>query len=253
MYDIKVHQRIKQIIAIFSRFGLLDNEGETVFRRTGRRLMVFIFYASFVISLAAGAIRSEYKNELTFLATVVIATGIASIKLIYILWKNEEILAFIQNFCVHSIADREKYVQVNNKLKKLMTFASCFLLALFATAVFVNTLPLAVLSHTRSLPFNIPFPWDWKNNLVVYCVAYSYIVCEVILTAIASLFNVILWYLMFNCSIKYGTLGIQFRDMGVFRTTKATVGNQNISEAEQQKLFLHDLVALIQVHQNLRG
>lgn len=138
------------------------------------------------------------------------------IKLLYIIWKKKQILRLLRAIGVYSIEDQEEFLLVNHNLKILMKFVTVFLsLTYFASFRCLLILPFLA-SEKRLFP-NIGFPLNWENNEVSYWVAFTFVFTEGTLSSLTILFSIIMWYLMFNCALKYEILGYQIKKMGVRR------------------------------------
>lgn len=75
---------------------------------------------------------------------------------------------------------------------------------------------------------------------------------EITINLIAFLFSIIIWYILVACALRYEILRGQIRDMGVIRASEATTNKRNAFEVERQNLFLKDLKAAIDFHQQTR-
>lgn len=250
MYVIKIHERINQIVKIFHLFGMWQNEDEsTVFQQMGRKIIYLIFQMSIALSLIAGGILSDDKNESVHLIAMGIAVLVIVVKLTYILWKKEKILEFILEIGAQSVKGHEEFITINKKVNSIMNFLFGIILMTCLSATTLAMCSLPVFSSERKLPFHIWFPLDWKNNTFAYWVTFTFLSIGMITTTIVMLLNGIIWYLMLNCAIKYQILQNQLRNLG---STKQTIRQRKISEAEKEKLFLQELIALIKNHQNIQ-
>lgn len=94
MYKVEVHKRIHQAILLFDFIGLLKLDNETIFRKYGRNMYLFV-YIYFLVSLAVGAYQSNNKHESILLTVMLIGSIVQTVRLSHILWKKEEMLEII--------------------------------------------------------------------------------------------------------------------------------------------------------------
>lgn len=250
MYCVEMNKGVKQIFELFRRLGFWSRgEQATV---TERRIKLFysIFYFLFPISILAGAIKSESSDEFIFLLETSILTAVMSIKIQYTIWKQKEIDELSHRIGVYALDNHEDCNLVNRKLNTFVKvgayfFFLCIIMA--STVAFI----LPFVGNEKKLFFNIGFPFDWKNNAIAYWIAYVFLTTEIIISTLSVLFSLIMWFLMFNCSLKYEVLGNQLRNMGVIRTVSATVSKLKISEVEKENIFRRDLIAVIESHKDI--
>lgn len=251
MYCVELHEGVKQIFEIFYRFGLWSRgEQATV---TERRIKLFysIYYLLFPISLLAGAIKSDNSDESILLLETSIIAVVMSIKLQYIIWKQNEIKELSHRIGFYSVDNHEEFTFVNRRLNTFMKVTTYFF---FLCIVVASTAAVVVpiVGSERILFLNIGFPFDWKNNEIAYWIAFVFFTTEMIITALNILFSITMWYLLFNISLNYKVLGSQLRNMGVIKKVDATtVSKVNISEVEKENAFLRDLIAGIESHKNI--
>lgn len=247
------NNRIKQIFSVFKIIGFWDGENGTAFNK--KKFSLFIFYASFPISLASGALINGDKEDSTYLTAMAIAVVVEVVRLFYIIWRESDIVKLIQENNVMTIEDREDLTRVNNKVKNLMKFS----LYLILVPVITNKAVLGyyIIKGDRTLPVKIGFPLDWKKNEIGYWLAFSYTAVELTFSEIITLLNILIWNLMLNFSLKYELLGNHFRRMGTIKRTEFSVAEKGIllsmkCKNSAQNLFLQDLIAGIKSHRNTR-
>lgn len=250
MYIIQVHYRISQLISAFYRLGLWNDEIENSTYKARRKLFYLIFFILFVMMIGMGSFVCESRDESIFLALVT-TTGVVLIaRLFALIRKKKEILLFTREFGVYSIKDYEEFMQVNKKLKNFVQFLCYFAVAIFVGILLLLLLP--VFTSARDLPLNIWFPLDYKNDDVVYWIAYAFVSCGSVLAYVCMSQNALVWYVMFNCAIKYEILGNQLKHLGE-AAAQETIGQKSkISEAEEQNLYLRDFIVVIKTHQSLQ-
>lgn len=250
MYYIEINNKINQIVKTFERLGMWPIEDESKgHRKVGWKLFYLIFHASFGISAIIGGLLSDHMSDAIFLFSAGIALLVASVKLTYILRKKKEICSLIRDACTHSVADYEVFVTVNDKGKDLITFSHSLFLIICVSYGLNVIFHLPIFSSERNLPLNIWFPFDWKNNAVIYWTAFAYVSMAILITIITISLNVIIWYLMMNCAIKYQIVENQFSNMFL---TIPTIRRRKISKLEEDSLSLQELVGIIKSHQNIQ-
>lgn len=243
MYSVQLDKRINQIISLFYRFGLWHRGDEATVRESRLKLFYSCYYFLFPISLVTGAFSSDNPDDFVFLLEVAIGTTVLAVKILYIIWRKEQILELLNRICVYSVEDHEGLTIVNNKLKMLMKFVAIFIPFVWFTGV-CCVLVAPFLGSERSLFFNIAFPLDWKNNEIAYWITFVFLVTQVILSLILSLFGVIIWYIMINCSLRYDILGHQIKNMGVLKEVEETANKRKVLDSEKENTFLCDLISV---------
>lgn len=181
------------------------------------------------------------------MAEAAIVASIMTVKLCYLIWRKNEILEILNNIGVYSIQDREEFNLVNDKLKKFMKFAFVLIVTVCTGWFFALVVP--IFRSDRELFLKIGFPLELKNNEIAFWIATGFIFGAAILSMIAIFISVVIWYLMISCALRYEILGIRIRNMG---TSEAILEQPNISDVEKHKIYLEDLTAAIESHQQTR-
>jgi len=251
MYTVKVHERINQITSVFYRMGLWHRGDKATVTATTIKIFYSIYYALFVISLLGGGIQSENMNESIFLVLEGITAFVQLIKLLYIIWKKNEIDDMLNRIAVYSMKEEEGFKLASDTINGLMKFSTVFISLVYFTGLCI-TLFIPFLASERTLFFNLAFPLDWKNNDMAYLSASVFIFTQVVLTITAILFSVIIWYLLINCALRYKILGYQIKNMGVVKTVEGPTSNQIISNVEKERKFRRDLVAVIESYNAIK-
>lgn len=248
MFSIELDSSIHQMIHLFFRLGLWHRGDEA----TGRATKIKWFYSTYALlwpmSLIAGAISSDDQQECIFLMETAIMTVVMSVKLMYIIWRKEEILEMLNRMGIHTIQSHKEFTHINGKLKRFMSSMKIFFLCSILTAVCALLL-VPFVGSERKLFFNIGFPLDWKNNEFAYWLAFAFLLTSVILSAISVLFSIIMWYLLLNCGLKFEILGNELRNVGTI--DDAAGSGRKISTVEKQNAFFKGLITLIESHQNI--
>lgn len=242
MYKIEVHKRIHQAIVLFHFVGLLESDNDSVFRK--RSNIHLVLYLFFVVSVALGVYKSNDKFEIIYLAVMWIGSIVQTVRLSYILWKEEKILNFIHQMGVYSIKDYEQFYRTNNRIEAFIKFISSFQLMTFCATIVLLTTPL----YGRSLPLNIYVPLDWQVNAMVYWMAYLFVVYSIMLSVVCAVLNTIVWYLMLSCAIKYQILGNDFKNVDLINDEEKMLDKR---KREKQNFLLKELIVLITKHRNL--
>lgn len=250
MYSIKIHKRINQITTLFYRYGLRNSGQEVTVRETRFKLFYSFYFMMFPISLITGAFSSENRDEFVFLVEAAIMTTVSFVKLLYIIWKKKQILGLLNRICVYSFENSEKFNPIKDKLKNFIKFVT-ILLSFIYLCVVCGVLVVPFIGADKKLFFNIGFPIDYNNSDVAYCIAFTFFTTEGFLTSIIFLFSVLMWYLMFNCALRYEVLGNQIENMGVFRTVEEASCKVRIRDNEKQNSFRRDFKAAIESHKHL--
>lgn len=250
MFRVQVHKHTERIFSLFYRMHIWHREDEETVTERTFKLFYSIFYCLFPLSLIAGAFASDNMGEFVFLVESSILSAVSLIRLLYVIWRKNEILDLINRICDYGVKDEQTFSQTNDKLNIFMKFSTAFVsLVYFCGISMVLVIPF--LSTERTLFFNIGFPLDWKNNEFAYWMAFTFVVTQVIITAVSLLFPVIVWYLMASCGWRYVALGQQIRDMGKIKLEDATAIEMKISNAEIDNLYQRDLIEAIVLREHL--
>lgn len=109
MYFTGVHKSITQIMQLFRILKLWHDADKATVKETFAKSLYSIYLFLFPLSLIFGAITNEYAEESISLAEMAIVTTVLAIKMTFLIWKNKEILQFLDQVCVHSMEDREEF------------------------------------------------------------------------------------------------------------------------------------------------
>lgn len=251
MYCVKVPNGINNICTLFYRICLWYSEDESTLRETRVKLFYPIYHLLFPISLMAGAITSDNKDESIYLAEFSIAVAVLSMKLLYVIWNKKQILEILTCIGVYSVENCKEFTLVNDKLKKFMKFVGVLMVIMCVSGYFSVLVP--IFRSDKKFFLKNGFHLDWKNNKIAFWIATAFYFTESNLCIVAILFSVLIWYVMVSCALRYEILGSQIRDMGVIRTSEATVKKRKVSEGERHNLFLRHLIEAIDFHQDTRG
>nr|QGW45398.1 odorant receptor 25 [Bradysia odoriphaga] len=204
------------------------------------------------ISLLAGvSLTSEGTEDQLFLIETAIMTVIISVKILYIIWRKDEILQMLDQIGNYSIKNAIETKRINQKLKMFMKFMKIF----FSCSVLIAICAMFIvpfIGSERKLFFNIGFPLDWRHSEFGFWAAYTFILTEMVPSAISILFSVIMWYLLLNCALRFEVLGQDLRNMGIIEEVVDELGNKRkISKMEKENQFAKDLVAAIKSYREI--
>ncbi len=214
MHYIRIHDIINRIVSFYYRIGFWHRVQENAIKEPRIvKALYCIYHFLFTISLAVTAIKTEESDESVFLAETSIIAFVLSVKLWFLIWNQKRILELLNRICVYPIRYDDDLSFVNKKLKKFANFMFFASTAAYCTGV-CEAIVAPFFGSRRTLFFKIAFPWDWRNNDIAYCVASLFLFTEVFLSITAASINIIIWYLMFNCSLRYQVLGSELKKIG---------------------------------------
>lgn len=246
MHSAKLNQILYRISGLFHLLGIWQREEESPVRRAGRKLLFMLYYILFQIFLVTCACVSESTNETIFLVAVEILLSVVTIKLMYLLWKKDEILAFLFDPIVsHSTADADSSEFIDKEMKMFLNFVYSYLLLLGTAFVFYifSTLPMFSESG-RKLPFFISFTMVGQYSDIIYWMAYVFVISEILFGFSCTSINVVIWHILFNYSLEYHVLGNQLRNLGTNKMTKTWKTTYPPGRTD----FHQDLIRLIRRH-----
>lgn len=146
---------------------------------------------------------------------------------------------FLINEILEHFTDDEKlFNNINTNLKGFSTFANIFFATILLTVTGLFFLP--VYSSTKLLPYKVWFPFDINQNMILLISSNAYAVICMGLFAISILSTLLIWYLMFNVSIRYKTYGSRLKSLN-----KIKFEGQNGSNCKQ-------LIEFIKLHVQIR-
>jgi len=250
MYRIELHERFNQMFELFYRVGFWSRGEQATVKERRKKNFYTIYHLLLPISLVAGSIKSDSSNESIFLLETAILAAVMSMKLQYIIWKQKEIVELCQRIGFYDVDDNEEFTLLNRKLNIFINVAVYFFYLTFAVACATCGIAPFV-GGKKQLFFNIGFPLDYNNSESAHWMAIIFLSTEVILTGLALLFYIIMWYLLLNCSLKYQVLGNQLKNMGVIGTVDGTISKLKISEATREIVYFQDVIAGIESHNDI--
>lgn len=233
---------MNQTVSFFYRIGFWHRGDEATIKQLSLKLFYCLYLLSFIVAGFIGAINCEDEDEMIFLVEVSIVILVLFVKLCFLISSQKEILYLLNSCCIFSVRHHDDYNFVNEKLRKLMKFATLAVCIVIIGGV-CDAEVVPFIGNERTLFFKIAFPLDWRNNEFAFWIANIFILSEVILAITTFLFSITIWYLMLNCALRYEVLGNELRNMGMITEPKI-----QMSYKENQNIFLRNLKALIETH-----
>ncbi|XP_037028720.1 odorant receptor 94a-like [Bradysia coprophila] len=262
MVTFEANKMMQQILRVFYLSGIWQSDKESNYRRMFKKFFYSFFGAWLPIFFATNAFRCVDRNESIHSAHIAVITVVVYMKCLYLLFKKQEILAFLNDpIIVHLNENREEYEQANRKIKKLMKFVRPYCLVIFITDVLLIVTKLPIFSADKGLPFFISFTWNVSE--IVYWLTYLFVSLSIVLYCVINFMTLLVWYIMLNYSVEYELLGNKLKTLGVTtvkdknhdknekqKTIREKVLNQKSSVPESKK-FVKDLIVLVQAHRNV--
>lgn len=242
MYNIEMRPTFGRIIAVFHICGIWHNGDESNFRKIARKIFYLFNLIIFHILIVASIFLKDNKSESIFYAEAELAVCLVTIKLFYLLWERDAILAFLKDSVTHFVPYHENFVQVNKKINKFINFVHVYLLMFTVTYLLFILTPLPIFSSKKILPFFVNFSLDFKYSEIIYWITYLYMAFGIFFLLLVAVTNLIIWYMMLNYAIKYQILGNRLRNLGVANASKTTVQNES---------FGQELIVSVKSHHNI--
>lgn len=247
MHKVVLHQGINKMIKSFRLIRLWHRGDEPTPSERRTKLFYSTYYLLYFISIIVGAFTCDDVDESIFLAQTSVMAFIGYVKLLYIIWRQKEILQLLNRIGVHYFEDKKQFTIENEKLEHFMRY----IIGLVANTFFATlccALGIPFLGGERKQFLNIGFPFDWKTNELVYWIEFAFIIIGAVLSMFSFLFSALMWFLLFNCSLKYDIFASQLRNMGSIKTSDNEV---NISERQKENSFRQDLINGIETHKDI--
>lgn len=193
MFKIQLHRRINDLMELLQQVRFWHSGDEATAKETRFKFFYSIFHLLFLVSLIVGAFTCDNLDESIYLIVSAGIVLLTFVRLLYLLWKKNEILELLHRNCVHSIEDQGQFAIVKQKLDAFVRFAVVLTCATF----FINIcccLGVPFVGSERKQVFNVGFPFDWRTSVVVFWIEFLFIFTELFLGSL-SLFlhtNVVL-------------------------------------------------------------
>lgn len=244
MHKIELHPTIRQILKIFERVGIWQNDTEPANRKAVKKFFYSTSFALLPIFLATYSFLSDDQTESIFLVVLAILAAIIFLKCLYLFQKND-VLAFLYDpILCHATDDREEYNRFNQMNKNFMKFVHVFVTSIMTTQA-INILYAIFTSTTtneKTLPLFISFRWNDAD--IIFSLSFAFISLSITLSNLIGLFTAILWYVLFRHSLGFQLLGSKFRNLGHSVSSRLTV-------KAREELFVGNLIDLVKAHQHL--
>ncbi len=130
MYKIESPNTVYRVMGIFYRLGIWTCSDTTTFHEIGRKLFYIIYFVSFVLSVAFGALTTDDNDECVFLTVTSGILVVQAYRLRIILWGKNVFLLLIYQINTHSTNDRKEFIRMNKKLNVWMKFVRYYLLTM---------------------------------------------------------------------------------------------------------------------------
>lgn len=216
MYHIPLHSVNVKSVELFYKLNFWQEENATKFTKIRCIFFFLLFSVGLFGCSLMGSVFCENKNESLFLGGLAASLGIHVVRSYYHYTKQKEFIWFLREICVHVATTEVLYQRILKKLNYFKVFVYTFLL--FLAIAYLNILQIVVsipLNKSTRLPFNVWFPLDVKANKISLFTALAYIFVATTYFVLGSSFNIIIWNIALNCSIKYETFGTRLQNLGV--------------------------------------
>lgn len=240
MYKVEVDPTLCRIIEIFRQIGIWPNEGITEIRKSLIRIFYLLHHFSFDFFIAKSvyeAILSKDINQLVFLVEAQIGVFLITVKLVYLLWRKDEIVKFLNNsLLTHCTNEYNESMIAKQKIRKAVAFIKVYTAALFLSLSLLVLLPLPIFTgDEKMLPLFVRFDLESDYDIILYWISYTYISATCVLSAIYNSLMLFIWYIMYNYAIEYKLLGHRLKSLGT----------------KTPNTYQQELLQLIEAHNNL--
>nr|QGW45390.1 odorant receptor 17 [Bradysia odoriphaga] len=247
MHSTQIHDVISLMRSLFYFFGVWHRGDKATVKETRVKIFYCIYHLFFPLSVFIGAVNSGKPDDSIFLADVSIGAAVLTVKFWILIWKQNEILNLLDGVCVFCIRKDDDHNRFNDKLKGFMKFL--LVCVIFSCAAGSSgSVILSLIGNEKTLFLEIGFPLDYKNSQIAFWIATIFLFTEVVLSIIVLFFTMIIWYMLFICSLRYEVLGSELKDMG--RTSEK--GDAKMTKWQAYNRFLGDLKTSIVAHLHLR-
>lgn len=241
MYRIQLHYKIQLIILLFYKLGLWQRDRETTTKEKLLKWSCSIYFLSLIVSFFVGAFSKTTTEDIILLAVSAISAFVLWVKLNFVLWKETEILHLLNEVCVYTTSDREGFTIVTDKLQQITKFITAFIWKC-CSACFYSTVVSPFMGDRKALFFDIAFPLDHKNDEIAFWIALVYLGFAMVLAVIAMIFNVLMWYLLYSCALRFKLLERQIANIG------CNLDDPKLSNHQ----YNEDLMAAVKAHGNTK-
>lgn len=253
MEEININPTLNRIVKLLYFLGIWNDYDESILREKIRKFLYLGYFLLFLTFLAICACVAAEKDEFIFLSLIVIIVGVIALKLAYLLYKKNEIIAFLHYITAHRVDPNDG----SEKMKPFLKFVNGYIFTLIVAAVFYNVSCLPMLSSEKRLPFFIRYSLTWKHTDIIYWIVFVFDGTAIFYCNLSNVITPIIWYLMLSYGVGYEVLGDKFRNLGT--STISTVGmKETTTGSRKQKKSLddrnkclQDFIDLVKTHRNL--
>lgn len=236
MYKGETDQTILSVIRSYHQLGVWRIGDETT---KARKLFYLFYYILYQVFNLMCIFCIDEKSEIMFLSSLGIFFVVITIKLIYLLWKKDEILGFVKDpVLCYSTECHNEWAQVSKKKKNFVKFIQTYLWMLRMTAFFMTFSCVPIFSSQKKLPLFIDYTLDCKFSEILYVFGYLFALTGIFCCLAFNLIMAVIWYVMFEYSTAYEMLGYRLKQLGS-RTETST------------RSYIEILIASIKAHQSI--
>lgn len=251
MYEFEVPPSIKQNLSMYYRvyFWFRDDTQSTVHRC--RKILVVLFYASFVVSIGVGGLMTADSDQSIFLSVMSVLGFLHNYRVWLILWNKTSILKCIEEIGVYHTKEKRKFDKISNDLKLFMKFCHVFTVVT-NIGIFAVSLLYPILNRVngkRGLFLGNAFVVDYSDSDVTYLAVNVFVNIALFQTAVVCTLVPTLWYLLLSLVFRYRLLNASLQTLGMRFAMKNSSGDdiqKQLTVHESQALFLKDLLMAIQ-------
>lgn len=246
MYAVHIPKVINLIMESYYRFGLWSRGEVPSVKEIRIKLLYSLFHLLFLCSLIVGAYNCEDNDEAILLTQLGFVIAVLSVKFLYLIWKQNDILSLVDQIGEFSVPARDQYVSIDGKLRFFDKIVKWFIYLLYFVT-FCITLIAPFVSGEKRLFYDIAFPLDYKNNEFAFWIAFTFLACGIFVSTFPVLFTFFMVYVMFCCVVRIETLGNRMQTMGISDDPKVKQ-----TKVERQESFDCDFRSVLEGHAFLK-
>lgn len=236
----EIHPTFARIVGMYYKIGAWQNKDES---RMTMKFFHLIYLTLFSIFFLICGLASDDENEFVFLLETAWCMIIVLIKLMYVAWRETEILEFLYHRAVSF--DDEESKQINKKtMRKFMTFIDTAISLICIAYIFAIVSCLPIFTSEKKMPMFITFRLSFTYSEILYWITYGFLVLGLALAVVFNSITVVIWYIMLTYTFDYRALGNALRNLGYRQQLK-------VPQTVTTKLFLQELICLIKKHRSI--
>lgn len=241
--EIEIDDTLRRIMKIFYQFRVWYEDGN---RFSWMKIFHLMQYSVFCICVFYCAYLNEGDvNQTIFLIEIGTALGVVVVKLWFLLYRKDQLVQFFYDPTVmHSTADKNELMEVNEKNKNIIRFVQVYALSIINGTIVMVGLALPMFTQEKRLPLFIRFNLEGDYSLILYWMAFFGVSMSLVIGAVYPWSMVFVWYILYNYSIEYNLLGSRFKRLG-----------HTMKESRKKPLTNHafhqELMGLIKARTNL--